>query len=126
MMSGKLHLRPARVNVNDVVRAAIDVVQTAAESKLIELTFQSTAPVAMANADSMRLQQIVWNLADAHGGNVRVESPGVGRGSTFTLTLPLVSTSETSMAAAPSANYAPGGCLLATGLVVGRWITRGP
>jgi signal transduction histidine kinase len=33
---------------------------------------------------------IVAQIANLHGGTVRAESPGLGRGSTFTLTLPLV------------------------------------
>ena len=32
---------------------------------------------------------IVRHLVEMHGGNVRVESPGLGRGSTFTVTLPV-------------------------------------
>ena len=34
---------------------------------------------------------IVHHLVEAHGGTVNVESPGEGRGTTFTVTLPLVS-----------------------------------
>jgi two-component system CheB/CheR fusion protein len=33
---------------------------------------------------------IVAQIVKLHGGNVRVESPGLGRGSTFTVTLPLL------------------------------------
>ena len=32
---------------------------------------------------------IVKELCDMHGGSVRAESPGVGRGATFTLELPI-------------------------------------
>lgn len=32
---------------------------------------------------------IVKPVVEAHGGNIRVESPGLGQGSTFTVELPL-------------------------------------
>jgi signal transduction histidine kinase len=37
---------------------------------------------------------IVKHLAEVHGGSVRVKSPGKGKGSTFTLTLPLAPTTD--------------------------------
>jgi signal transduction histidine kinase len=162
MMSGKLQLQPAVVNINDVVRAVIELMQPAADSKRIELAFHDLLPRATVHGDSMRLQQILWNLisnaikftpdhglvqihtrelpnaieirvvdtgrgipsehlqaifepfhqvdgsitrdqsglglglpivkhlAEAHGGHVRAESAGPGKGSIFTLTLPLI------------------------------------
>lgn len=45
---------------------------------------------------------LVRSLVDLHGGTVRAESPGKGRGSTFTVTLPLVETLQ------PVAPPAPG------------------
>ncbi|MBV6627786.1 MAG: GAF domain-containing protein [Rivularia sp. (in: Bacteria)] len=37
---------------------------------------------------------IVRHIVELHGGSVRVESPGVGEGSTFTVKLPLVKTTD--------------------------------
>ncbi len=44
---------------------------------------------------------IVRHLVERHGGAVRAESPGVGRGSTFTVTLPLVAAEQPALAAEP-------------------------
>jgi signal transduction histidine kinase len=62
MMSGKLQLRRARVNLDDAVRAAVDVVQSAADAKRIELSVAISGSLPPLNADPMRLQQAVWNL----------------------------------------------------------------
>jgi signal transduction histidine kinase/ActR/RegA family two-component response regulator len=62
MMSGKLQLRRAGVNLDDAVRAAVDVVQPAADAKRIELTVAIPGPLPPLHADAMRLQQAVWNL----------------------------------------------------------------
>jgi len=60
--SGKVRLSPRRVDVRDVVTAAVDTTRLAAEAKRIDL--QSTLPpdpqVVWADAD--RLQQVVLNL----------------------------------------------------------------
>ena len=47
---------------------------------------------------------IVAEIIKLHGGKVRVESPGVGRGSTFIVTLPLLLPALTDIAAAPEAS----------------------
>jgi len=44
---------------------------------------------------------IVRNMVEAHGGRIRVESAGLGQGSTFTFTLNMAQSAVTSMAAAP-------------------------
>ncbi|MBI3554598.1 MAG: PAS domain S-box protein [Elusimicrobia bacterium] len=46
---------------------------------------------------------IVRHLVELHGGQVSAESPGVGRGATFTVTLPLSKHAEPSRAGAPPA-----------------------
>ena len=62
MMSGKLQLRRAGMYLDDVVRAAVDVVRPAADAKRIELTVAIAGSLPPLNADPMRLQQAVWNL----------------------------------------------------------------
>ncbi len=46
---------------------------------------------------------IVRHIVDVHGGDVRVESPGEGKGSTFRVTLPLGAPSSAQLASAPRA-----------------------
>ena len=78
IVSGKLRLAVAPVDVHAVVEAAIDVMMPAAEAKGIRLT-RVLDPHAMPIAgDAERLQQVVWNLiANAikftpRGGRVQV------------------------------------------------------
>ncbi|HEX7663730.1 MAG TPA: ATP-binding protein, partial [Polyangiaceae bacterium] len=78
IVSGKLRLAVAPVDVHAVVEAAIDVMMPAAEAKGIRLT-RVLDPQAMPIAgDAERLQQVVWNLiANAikftpRGGRVQV------------------------------------------------------
>jgi PAS domain S-box-containing protein len=174
IISGKMALKMALVDLPSVVRAAIDAVRPAAAQKDIEVrrTMQQDIVVS---GDAARLQQAVWNLlvnaikftpargrvevdvqridhravltvrdtgvgidpsalpfifdrfrqadrgttraygglglgltivdyvAQAHGGTVRAESAGPGRGATFELTLPL----RAGAAAAAPARTAP-------------------
>jgi signal transduction histidine kinase len=161
MITGKLQLKLEKVDVLSVVKAAIDSVKLAAESKQIQLNLVFDKRVQCIDGDANRLQQVVWNLvsnaikftpahgtvtvhlkqqeakvelsvvdsgqgmspgflkcafdrfrqADAsstrsygglglglaivkhlvelHGGYVSVSSPGVGRGSSFVVSLPV-------------------------------------
>jgi signal transduction histidine kinase/ActR/RegA family two-component response regulator len=161
--SGKLRLDRGVVDVRDVVRDALQLVQPGAELKNITVTFDAGSEPAPVLGDAARLQQIVVNLlsnavkftpaggairttvrrldrmaeiavtdsgqgftrdfhpfmfeafrqadgtttrahsglglglsivknlVDAHGGTVAGDSPGEGRGATFTVQLPLVS-----------------------------------
>jgi CheY-like chemotaxis protein/anti-sigma regulatory factor (Ser/Thr protein kinase) len=164
MMTGKLQLRRTAVNVEEIARAVLEIVQPAAERKQIEIAFHSETPLPALQADGIRIHQVFWNLlsnaikftpehgvihlhvrqageaieivvsdtgqgipaellraisdpfrqadssttrvhgglglglsivkyiTDAHAGSAEAESPGTGRGSTFTVRLPLSST----------------------------------
>jgi Histidine kinase-, DNA gyrase B-, and HSP90-like ATPase/Response regulator receiver domain len=139
ILSGKLQLQPTRISVADPLRAAVDIVQSAADAKGIELAVEIESSVLPLQADAMRLQQVLWNVlsnaikftpdhgvvhvnvrqiesdveivvqdpgrgipaeldlaivkyvVEAHGGSVRADSAGEGRGATFTMRLPLTS-----------------------------------
>jgi len=85
IMSGKLQLTRAAVDVNEIARAAAEVVQPAADAKQIDLRVTADSSVGSIQADGSRLQQIVWNLlANAikftpEGGSVAVKTRRRGR-----------------------------------------------
>ena len=85
IMSGKLRLTRAAVDVCDVVRAALEVVQPAADAKRIHLAVALEPSLGSIQADGARLQQIAWNLlANAikftpEGGMVHVAARRSGR-----------------------------------------------
>jgi CheY-like chemotaxis protein len=58
--SGTLRIQTADVDVADVVRKAVDVVEPAALAKNLYLNVEAEASVC--RADPGRLQQVVWNL----------------------------------------------------------------
>jgi len=161
--SGKLRLERTAVNLAQVVRDALDVVQVAADAKGVQIERSIDPSIGTIFGDGGRLQQIAWNLlsnavkftpaggrvhldlrrcqniaqltvtdngvgvpadflpfvfeafsqadastrrvygglglglsivrqlVEAHGGNISVTSDGEGRGSVFTVQLPLVS-----------------------------------
>ena len=62
MISGKLRLQKASVDLASVINAAIDAVQLAASSKKIELQVTLDPFARHVLGDANRLQQIVWNL----------------------------------------------------------------
>ena len=62
IMSGKLHLQRTFVDFQDVVRAAIEVVQPAASARHQEIALEAEPTASMVYGDRVRLQQIVWNL----------------------------------------------------------------
>lgn len=62
VITGKLRLNIAPVDVASVINAAIDSVQLAAESKGIELEVTLDPSARHILGDASRLQQIVWNL----------------------------------------------------------------
>ena len=62
IMSGKLRLQRALVDIEDVVRAAVQVVQPQADEKGVTLKVESEPFIAPLYGDRARLQQVVWNL----------------------------------------------------------------
>ena len=162
IISGKMRLDVQRIELHDLLRAAIETVRYSAEAKGVRLEVILDPVATMVRGDATRLQQCVWNLlsnaikftprggkvqvalervnshieivvsdtgdgiapeflphvferfrqADAsttrtrgglglglaitkqlvelHGGFIRVKSPGIGRGSTFAIAMPLV------------------------------------
>ncbi|HSK62688.1 MAG TPA: ATP-binding protein, partial [Pyrinomonadaceae bacterium] len=84
IVSGKLNLDVRPLDIGSVTRAAISVVQPAADAKEITLDYWAQPGVGAISADSARLQQIIWNLLSnavkftPHGGkiSIRVERDG--------------------------------------------------
>jgi two-component system, chemotaxis family, CheB/CheR fusion protein len=165
IISGKLKLDRQPIDLAGVINAAIDVVRPAADAKGIEIVSVEEPEAGLVLGDSVRLQQVAWNLlsnainftpkrgrvevelkrtgtdvvivvrdtgtgirpdflpyiferfqqADTsekrthgglglglsivrnlvqmHGGSVRAESDGEGRGTTFIVTLPIIAVS---------------------------------
>jgi signal transduction histidine kinase/ActR/RegA family two-component response regulator len=84
IVSGKLNLDVRPLDIASVARAAINVVQPAADAKGISIDYYSEAGLGAISADSARLHQIIWNLLSnavkftPHGGKIsmRVEQDG--------------------------------------------------
>jgi signal transduction histidine kinase/ActR/RegA family two-component response regulator len=174
IISGKLHLERGAVDLQEIVRGAVEVVQPSAYAKHIEIVTDIDSGVGPYEGDGTRLQQIVWNLlanavkftpergalflvlrrgssaveiavsdtgigipadflpsvfepfrqadgsstrrhsglglglsivkhlVEAHGGTITAESPGEGRGATFTVRLPIAEHHASRPALAPS------------------------
>ncbi|HYH08313.1 MAG TPA: ATP-binding protein [Thermoanaerobaculia bacterium] len=62
IVSGKLQLTMAPLNVRNVVDAAIDAIRPTVAAKQLELYLSLTEFPAIAVADASRLQQVLWNL----------------------------------------------------------------
>jgi CheY-like chemotaxis protein len=62
IVSGKLNLDVRPLEISSVTRAAINVVQPAADAKNINLDYSAEPGLGAISADSARLHQIVWNL----------------------------------------------------------------
>ena len=85
IVSGKLNLDVRPLDIGSVTRAAINVVQPAADAKEITLDYWAQPGLGAISADSGRLQQIIWNLLSnavkftPHGGkiSIRVERDGL-------------------------------------------------
>jgi signal transduction histidine kinase len=60
--AGVLHVERRPVDLNDVVAAALSVTEPAAAAKQLRVEWEPAAPPALVPGDSVRLQQVVWNL----------------------------------------------------------------
>ena len=84
IVSGKLNLDVRPLDLCSITRAALNVVQPAADAKGITLDYWAQPGLGAISADSARLQQIIWNLLSnavkftPHGGkiSVRLERDG--------------------------------------------------
>lgn len=78
VITGKLRLNTAPVDLAAVINSSIDSVQLAAESKDIHLEVTLSPSARHATGDAARLQQVVWNLLSnaikftPNGGRVEV------------------------------------------------------
>jgi signal transduction histidine kinase/CheY-like chemotaxis protein len=94
---GKIKLEVQTVDVDEIVRAAVEGLKPSLAAKRIDLQHVSPAEPATAVADPARMQQVVWNLlsnavkftpsggrvearVDAGGGEVRVSVTDTGIG----------------------------------------------
>jgi signal transduction histidine kinase len=77
IIAGKLLIEPRPIDLDGVIRAALDVIRPAAEAKSIELSTRPS-PRAQVSGDPDRLQQVVWNLVSnavkftPEGGRVEI------------------------------------------------------
>ena len=78
ILAGKIRLDLQQVSLSDVVQAAIDSARPTAEAKDVRLISLLDSSHTRVNADSARLQQVVWNLLTnaikftPRGGQVQV------------------------------------------------------
>ncbi|HYQ15369.1 MAG TPA: PAS domain S-box protein [Polyangiaceae bacterium] len=78
IINGQLRLHFEMVDVNQLVASAIEVVRPSADAKDISLHWRLEPSAGLVNADSGRLQQVLWNLLNnavkftPKGGSVRV------------------------------------------------------
>src|SRR5690606_22402647 len=62
IVTGKLHLEPALLDLAQVTREAIEVVQHSATAKQIDIEFAPQDEAYPLVGDADRLRQAVWNL----------------------------------------------------------------
>jgi len=86
IIRGKLELKIQKVELSEIIEAAINSVRPAAEAKAIELEVGMENSIGQISGDRDRLQQAVWNLlANAikftpKGGRVKVRLKQAGDG----------------------------------------------
>jgi PAS domain S-box-containing protein len=62
IITGKLGLELGRVNLADILRAAVETVRPAAEAKAIDVNLELDPCAGETTGDAARLQQVAWNL----------------------------------------------------------------
>ncbi len=62
IIAGKLQIQPEPVDMSDIVHAALNTVQPAADAKGVSMEVQRRPGVSLVSGDANRLQQIIWNL----------------------------------------------------------------
>jgi len=86
IIAGQLRLEVDFVDINAVLRAAVDVVRPAAEAKGIAFSTVHDTTVGLVKGDAGRLQQVLWNLLTnavkftPRGGSVQVALRAQGTG----------------------------------------------
>jgi len=102
MISGKIRIDPEETDLCEIVVAAIETTQTAAEAKGVKITRSLEPGECLVFGDPHRLQQVVWNLLSnavkftprtgtinvslaQAGGNweVRIADTGIGMGASY-------------------------------------------
>ncbi|MBD1853054.1 PAS domain S-box protein [Leptolyngbya sp. FACHB-711] len=79
ILRGKMSLQMTPIDLVNVVEAAIETVQLAAEAKAIQIEFAPLPALYQITGDAARLQQIAWNLLSnavkftPNGGRVEVK-----------------------------------------------------
>lgn len=64
IISGKMLIEEAEIDFIETVKSAMEMIRSLAETKNIQLSFETTEKTAIVSGDSTRLQQIVTNLVN--------------------------------------------------------------
>jgi PAS domain S-box-containing protein len=92
IISGKLRLERDAIDLSEVVRAAVDVVQSAAHAKQIHIAVDLEPSLGPFYADGARLQQVLWNLLSnaikftPEGGAIHLRGRRIGPDVELTVT----------------------------------------
>ena len=84
IIAGKIDLVRAPVDVNQIVRHALETVQHRLDAQMLDLELDLALEPLPVNADAMRLEQVIWNLLSnavkftPARGRIRVSSRLVG------------------------------------------------